>query len=92
MGWQYIPDLYTEVEVIEQCNIIYGVYHGGSIDWLWDSISPEKLKDIVNTLVLLYHQDEKEITNEEDLITEAIRFVMYKENYNKIFSIINEVQ
>ena len=89
MGWQYVPELYTEAELTNKVNDIWGVSVGGNVDWLWAKIRPKQLTLLVNKRIMLYHQEEWG-ADDYDIITESIRMVMYKERYNQMMKIVNE--
>ena len=89
MGCQYVSELYTEAELTNMVNDIWGVSFGRSVDWLWAKIRPKQLTDLVNKRLQLYHQDAHE-TYYNDIIMEAIRMVCYKDHYNEMMRIVNE--
>ena len=89
MGWQHTPDLFTEAELTNKVNEMWGESVGGSIDWLWSRIRPKQFTDLVNKRILMYHQDEHE-ASERTTIVESIRMVCYKDHYNEMMRIVNE--
>ena len=89
MGWQYVPELFTEAELTNRVNDMWCVPFGGNVDCLWAKIRPKQLTDLVNKRIILYHQDEC-VADDYDIITESIRMVMYKEQYNQMMKIVNE--
>ena len=93
MGWQYVPKLYTEVEVTNMVNKMWIVPLGVDVSCLWAKIRPKQLTLIVNKRIMLYHRDEYETDDYDiimDIIMESIRMVMYKEQYNQMMKIVNE--
>jgi len=89
MGWQYVPELYTEAELTNKVNDIWGVSVGRNVDWLWAKIRPKQLTNLVNKRIMLYHQDECR-AEDYDIIMESIRMVCYKDHYNEMMKIVNE--